>query len=185
MGDPSPARTRIMLELAALPDVDPELAVRWLAEGATHPDAAVRADVARHAAVVGGRGALRVLLDLLGDRDPQIRRGAVQSLGTLGDAAAVPFLARLLNDDDEELQAAAAGALGRIGSGEAVPALLGVVNRRAGLFGGKKLQRVKSAALAALARIPTAGAREVLASAAAGKDADLATEARRLLATLD
>ncbi len=184
MSDPSPARARIMLELAALPDIDPELAVRWLAEGATHPDAAVRADVARHAAVVGGRGGLRVLLDLLGDRDPQIRRGAVQSLGTLGDAAAVPFLARLLNDDDEELQVAAAGAVGRIGSGEAVPALLGVLNRRAGLFGGKKLQRVKSAALAALARIPTAGAREVLASTAAGKDADLAAEARRILATM-
>jgi HEAT repeat protein len=135
--------------------------------------------------VVGGRGGLRVLLDLLGDRDPQIRRGAVQSLGTLGDAAAVPFLARLLNDDDEELQVAAVGALGRIGSAEAVPALLGVLNRRAGLFGGKKLQRVKSAALAALARIPTAGAREVLASTAAGKDSDLASEARRILATLE
>jgi len=185
MGDPSPARTRIMLELAALPDVDPDLAVRWLAEGATHPDASVRADVARHAAVVGGRGGLRVLLDLLGDRDPQIRRGAVQSLGTLADSAAVPFLARLLGDDDEELQVAAAGALGRIGSGEAVAPLLGVLNRRAGLFGGKKLQRAKSAALAALARIPTPGAREVLASTAAGKDSDLAAEARRILATLE
>jgi hypothetical protein len=66
-----------------------------------------------------------------------------------------------------------------------VAGLLGVLNRRAGLFGGKKLQRVKSAALAALARIPTAGAREALAATAAGKDSDLATEARRILATLE
>ncbi|HEU4454652.1 MAG TPA: HEAT repeat domain-containing protein, partial [Longimicrobium sp.] len=185
MGDPSPARMRMMLELAALPDVDPDLATRWLGEAAAHPDAGVRADVAKLAAVVGGRGGLRVLLDLLGDRDPQIRRAAVQSLGTLGDSAAVPFLARLLNDDDEELQIAAIGALGRIGSGEAVSGLLGVLNRRAGLFGGKKLLRVKSAALTALARIPTAGAREVLAATAAGKDSDLASEARRLLATIE
>ncbi|HEX8693057.1 MAG TPA: HEAT repeat domain-containing protein [Longimicrobium sp.] len=185
MQDPAPARTRMVLELATLPEVDHDLAVRWLAEAAAHPDAGVRADVARLAAAVGGRGGLRVLVDLLGDRDPGVKRAAIQHLGTVGDAAAVPFLARLVVEaGDEELQVAAIVALGRTGSGEALPALLNVVNRRA-LFGGKKMLRVKTAALAAIARIPTPAARDVLASFAAGRDSDLAPEARRILSTID
>ncbi|HET7234632.1 MAG TPA: HEAT repeat domain-containing protein [Longimicrobium sp.] len=185
MTDPSPARTRMILELAVLPDVDPDVALRWLAEAAAHPDNTVRLDVARLVAVVGGRGGLRILLDLLNnDRDPLVKRAAIQALGTLGDAAAVPFLSRVVNDGDEEAQLAAVGAMARIGSSEALPALLGVVNRRT-LLGLKKSSRVKTAAIAAIARIPTPAAREAITSLAAGKDADVAAEAQRALATLD
>ncbi|HET7462622.1 MAG TPA: HEAT repeat domain-containing protein [Longimicrobium sp.] len=185
MTDPSPARTRMILELAVLPDVDPDIALRWLGEAAAHPDATVRLDVARLVAVVGGRGGLRILLDLLNnDRDPLVKRATIQALGTLGDAAAVPFLSRVVNDGDEEAQLAAVGALARIGSGEALPALLGVVNRRT-LLGLKKASRVKTAAIAAIARIPTPAARQAITSLAAGKDADVAAEAQRALATRD
>lgn len=185
MTDPSPARTRMILELAVLPDVDPDVALRWLGEAAGHPDSTVRLDVARLVAVVGGRGGLRLLLDLLNnDRDPLVKRAAVQALGTLGDAAAVPFLTRVVNDGDEEAQLAAVGALARIGSGEALPALLGVVNRRT-LLGLKKSSRVKTAAIAAIARIPTAAAREAITSLAAGKDSEAAAEAQRVLATMN
>ncbi|HEX9936763.1 MAG TPA: HEAT repeat domain-containing protein [Longimicrobium sp.] len=185
MTDPSPARTRMILELAVLPDVDPDVALRWLAEAAAHSDATVRLDVARLVAVVGGRGGLRILLDLLNnDRDPLVKRAAIQALGTLGDAAAVPFLTRVVSDGDEEAQLAAVGALARIGSGEALPALLGVVNRRT-LLGLKKSSRVKTAAIAAIARIPTAAAREAITSLAAGKDSEAAAEAQRVLATMN
>ncbi|HYH80999.1 MAG TPA: HEAT repeat domain-containing protein [Longimicrobium sp.] len=185
MSDPSPARTRMILELAVLPDVDPDVALRWLAEAAAHTDATVRLDVARLVAVVGGRGGLRILLDLLNnDRDTLVKRAAIQALGTLGDAAAVPFLSRVVTDGDEESQLAAVSALARIGSGEALPALLGVVNRRT-LLGLKKSSRVKTAAIAAIARIPTQSAREAIHSLAAGKDADAAAEAQRALATMD
>lgn len=185
MTDPSPARTRMILELAVLPDVDPDIALRWLGEAAAHPDATVRLDVARLVAVVGGRGGLRILLDLLNnDRDPLVKRAAIQALGTLGDAAAVPFLSRVVNDGDEEAQLAAVGALARIGSGEALPALLGVVNRRT-LLGLKKGSRVKTAAIAAIARIATPAARQAITSLAGGKDADVAAEAQRALATMD
>jgi len=186
MGDPSPQRTRLMLELAALPGLDGEVALRWVSEAAGHADAAVRVDAAKYAAVVGGRGGLRVLLDLLNnDRDAMVKRAAIHSLGALGDPAAVPFLVRVVGDaGDEDVQVAAIHSLGRLGSGEALPALAGVVNKR-GLFAGKKLSRAKHAALAAIARIPTPAAREVIHSIAGGKDADLSAEAQRVLATLD
>jgi hypothetical protein len=185
MTDPSPARTRMILELAVLPDVDGDVALRWLGEAAAHPDATVRLDVARLVAVVGGRGGLRILLDLLNnDRDPLVKRAAIQALGTLGDAAAVPFLGRVVSDGDEEAQLAAVGALARIGSGEALPALLGVVNRRT-LLGLKKSSRVKIAAIGAIARIPTPAAREAISSLAGGKDSEVAAEAQRAMATMD
>lgn len=182
----SPARARMMLELAVRPELKPEAAVRWVASAAAHPDPSVRGDAARLATAVGGRGGLRVLLDLLGDRDPVVKRAAATALGTLGDTSAVPFLARVVTDGgDEEVQLAAIAALGRLRSGEALPTLLGVVNRRGGLFGAKKLSRPRAAAIAAIGRIPTQAAREVIHSLAGGKDAEIAAEAQRVLGTLD
>jgi HEAT repeat protein len=181
--DPNPVRVRTLLELAGGPGVDPEVARRWAAEAARHADAGIRADAARSAAALGGRGSLRVLVDLLGDPERVVRREAVQGLGSLGETAAVPFLARVLNDGgDDELQALAAQSLGRIGSAEALPGLLGVVNKRS-LFSLNKVTRLKMAALQAIARIRTPGAREALQSVATGRD-ELAEEAKRLLASL-
>lgn len=184
MTDPATARARQILELAALPSMDADLALRWVAESATHPDAAVRTDAARHAAALGGRGGLRVLLDMLNDGDRNVKRSAIQGLGLLGDAAAVPFLTRVLHDaSDDDLQIAAIGTLGKIGSAEALPTLITIVNRRA-LFGMKRMVPVKAAALAAIGRISTPAAREFLQTVAAGKDSDLAPEARRALTSL-
>lgn len=185
MTDPSPVRTRALLEVAATGALPADAALKWVAEAAGHADPSVRGDAARHAAALGGRGGLRTLVDLLGDAAPAVRRLAVDGLGGMGDPTAVPFLARVVADaDDEDLQVAAIAALGRTASSEAVPALLGVLNRRQ-LFGGKKLLRAKTAALTALGRIPTPAAREVLHSVANGKDSDLAPEARRILAALE
>ena len=180
--DPSPVKTRTLLELAGQAGVDPEVARRWAAEAAGHRDPVVRVEAVRSAAALGGRGALRVLVDLLGDSERLVRREAIHGLGTLGEAAAVPFLARLLSDSDEELQCMAAAALGRIGSPEGLPPLLGVVNKRS-LLQLKKATRPKLAALSAMARIHTPAAREALQSVASGRD-DLAEEARRLLAAM-
>jgi hypothetical protein len=179
--DPNPVRTRTLLELASQGGTDPEIARRWAAEAAAHRDATVRVEAARTAAGQGGRGAMRVLVDLLNDPERLVRREAIAGLGTLGEAASVPFLARLLNDADEELQAAAAASLGRIGSGEALPALLTVVQKRS-LLQLKKATRGKLAALHAIAKIDTPAAREALTSISQGRD-EMAEEARRILAT--
>lgn len=180
--DPSPVRTRTLLELAGQAGTDPDVARRWAAEAAGHRDPAVRVEAARGAAALGGRGALRVLVDLLGDPERLVRREAIHGLGTLGEAAAVPFLARLLGDSDEELQCMAAAALGRIGSPEGLPPLLGVVNKRS-LLQLKKATRPKIAALNAISRLHTPAARDALQSVASGRD-ELAEEARRLLTSL-
>jgi hypothetical protein len=180
--DPSPVKTRTLLELAGQPGVDTEVARRWAVEAAGHRDATVRVEAARSAAALGGRSAMRVLVDLLGDSERLVRREAIHGLGTLGDAAAVPFLARLLGDSDEELQCMAAAALGRIGSPEGLPPLLGVVNKRS-LLQLKKATRPKIAALNAISRLHTPAARDALQSVASGRD-ELADEARRLLASL-
>ena len=179
--DPNPVRTRTLLELAAQGGTDPEIARRWAGEAATHRDAAVRVEAARTAAGLGGRGSMRVLVDLLNDPERLVRREAVQGLGSLGEAAAVPFLARLLGDGDEEIAVAAAQSLGRIGSGEALPALLTTVQKRS-LLSLKKPIRARVAALHAIARINTPAAREAIAAVSQGKD-DMAEEARRILAT--
>ena len=179
--DPNPVRTRTLLELAAQGGTDPEIARRWAGEAAAHRDAAVRVEAARTAAGLGGRGSMRVLVDLLNDPERLVRREAVQGLGTLGEVAAIPFLARLLGDNDEELAVAAAASLGRIGSGEALPALLTAVQKRS-MLSLRKATRPRVAALHAIAKIDTPAAREALASISQGRD-EMAEEARRILAT--
>lgn len=180
--DAGAVRVRTLLELVRGPGVDAELGRKWATEAAAHRDPTVRADAARTAAALGGRGSMRLLLDLLGDADRTVKREAVQGLGAVGETAAVPFLTRTLNEGDEELQIAAAQALGRLGSAEALPALLAVVNKRS-LLSLKKVTKPKLAALQAIAKIGAPAARDALQSVANGRD-ELAEEARRLLATL-
>ncbi|MEW5931372.1 MAG: HEAT repeat domain-containing protein [Gemmatimonadota bacterium] len=181
MAEPVAARVRAVLELAALPGVDDALSRRWLERAASHPDAGVRAEVVRHAARLGSRGGMRILRDLLADPDDSVRRAAVRGLGELGEPAAVPFLARLLGDSaDDELQLDVIASLGRIGAAESLPPLKAVLDRRQ-LFAGKRLARLKVAAATAVGRIPLPAARELLASLAAGRDAELAAEAKRAL----
>jgi hypothetical protein len=183
MTETSP-KLRSLLELSTIGEVEPEFAQRWLAEAAQHSDPGVRGDVARHAATLGGRPGLRVLLDLLGDADRAVARAALIGLATLGDPAAVPFLARMLNDNvDDALQLGAIAALGRTGSPDALPPLLAIVNRRQ-LISTKRVQRLKLAAVEAIGRTGTAAARGILEGIASGSDAELSGEARRGLALL-
>ncbi|HEY0153175.1 MAG TPA: HEAT repeat domain-containing protein [Longimicrobium sp.] len=179
----SPARARTILELVTIPEVDTEQAARWTAEAAAHADATVRTDAARTAAALGGRGGLRILVDLLADADRGVRRAALHGLASLKDPAAIPFLTRFLNDSsDDDLQLGAIAALGRTGSAEALPPLLAIVNRRQ-LFGGRKAKALKLGAIEAIGLTGVPAARDVLASITTGSDADLAAEARRILAT--
>ena len=180
----SPARARIILELVSIPEVSADQTVRWTAEAAAHADPAVRTDAAHTAAALGGRGGLRVLVDLLGDADRGVRVAALHGLASMKDPASVPFLTRFLNDSsDDDLQLAAVAALGRTGSADALPPLLAIVNRRQ-LFGGRKAKALKLGAVEAIGLTGVPAARDVLASISTGSDADLAAEARRILSTL-
>ncbi|HEX8431818.1 MAG TPA: HEAT repeat domain-containing protein [Longimicrobium sp.] len=184
MGE-SPQRARTILELATMPEVDPELAARWLGEGGSHTDPAVRTDSARYATALGGRAGLRVLVELLSDADHKVRRSALQGLATLADPASVPFLSRFVTENaDEDLQLAAVAALGKIRSPEALPPLLAIVNKRQ-LFAGKKAKSLKVAAIEAVGRTGVPAAHNVLKLIAGGSDGELAEHARRVLSLLE
>lgn len=184
MGE-NPQRARTILELATMPEVDPELAARWLGEGGSHADPAVRTDSARYATALGGRAGLRVLVELLSDAERTVRRSALQGLATLADPASVPFLSRFVTENtDEDLQLAAVAALGKIRSPEALPPLLAIVNKRQ-LFGGKKAKGLKVAAIEAVGRTGVPAAHNVLKLIAGGSDGELAEHARRVLSLVE
>ena len=67
--------------------------------------------------------AVPALLDLLDDRDWNVREQVVRALGRLGDASVVPVLAQLLRDPQEYTRQHAADALADIGGPEALDAL--------------------------------------------------------------
>ncbi len=80
---------------------------------------------AQPAVLGGGRESIPVLLQLLRDKDKNVRQAAAQSLGDLGTAGGigVPALAAALQDPDPNVRWTAAFALYRIGpaAARAVP----------------------------------------------------------------
>lgn len=68
-----------------------------------------------------GKGALPLLLERLGDRDPAIRHDAAEALGSLGDTRALTPLRALLRDPEGGVRTAAAVALIRVGDQQLFP----------------------------------------------------------------
>jgi hypothetical protein len=181
--DPGTPTTRLRLVLDTLEPgmAEPAELARWVELGAGHAVPAIRKSAAAAAARVGERFTLRTLINLLTDADRAVRIAAILALGELRDPAAVSFLARLLSEtDDEEIQLAVIHALGTIGAPEGVGPLMSVVARRQ-LFGNRRLNRLKLAAIAALGQTPARSAAEALASIASSRDTDLAAEAKQQL----
>lgn len=74
-----------------------------------------------------GEPAVGALIQLLDDRDGQVRLDAADDLGDIGDARAVEPLIQVLKHKDVEVQKAAAKALGKIGDKRAVEPLIEAV----------------------------------------------------------
>ncbi len=60
--------------------------------------------------------AVTLMIALLRDQSPEIRRTAAESLGKIGDRSAVGFVLPLADDSDPAVRAAAVQALGRLAS---------------------------------------------------------------------
>lgn len=178
----SPGRAASVLQAIDEAEVAASVAVGWLRAAVSHPSPEVRRLAAERAGRKGREG-VRLLVDLLVDADSGVRRAAVSELAASGSKPAVPFLASFISaEGDESLQIAAVEAVGEIGGQESLTPLLAIIRKRQ-LFGGKRLARLKAAALEALAKRPTGAGRNALRSLAQDDDRELAARARTLLET--
>lgn len=73
--------------------------------------------------IAANRDVTAPLVQLLGDRSPNLRMHAALALGELNDAAAIPGLVRALDDEDANVRFHAIEALGRMRAPEAVEPL--------------------------------------------------------------
>ena len=94
-----------------------------LLEALRDPDNAGRRNAALTALSRLGREAVPMLMGVLNDSNPDLRKLAVDALGWLSDPASVPGLVGRLADPDANVRAAAAESIGRIGGPAALSAL--------------------------------------------------------------
>ncbi|MBK9155968.1 MAG: HEAT repeat domain-containing protein [Chloracidobacterium sp.] len=94
-------------------------------------DEIVRATAASSVIFLPEAEARNVLLPLLDDKKPFVRREAAFALGEVGNWGATNRLRRSLNKDrDPEVRTAAAIAIGKIGDHSAIGDLLNILNKR-------------------------------------------------------
>ena len=75
-----------------------------------------------------GDSSINGLLEVLMDKDAEVRCRAIEALGKIGNPSALPGLMKALNDEDEQARGKAAWALGKIRSPIAISALLETFN---------------------------------------------------------
>lgn len=131
-------------------------AVTYMEKGAGHNDVRVRLETVRALSRLGPKAA-KLLVQLLDDRDSQVRAAAVQSLGRVGDAATVQTLVTMLGRPDPfyrrtQLRCEVMRALGVLQGRPAIPLLL-MFSRRKGWLFRKKVNALSEAAQAALREI--------------------------------
>ncbi len=110
-------------------------AVPGLAQSAFNPDNRVRMEAIRSLALIGGREATLLILDLLRDRNQAIRKQAIIWLGnTKNDKALEPLLGIIMKRDllgrAEDIKREALMAIGRIGDRRALESLYKLAGKR-------------------------------------------------------
>jgi HEAT repeat protein len=133
-------------------EVRPEVvaALGKLASGATTVEA--RANAARACGILRGRSALPDLYDALHSRDGQLIYECLVAIRKIGDAGAAPHIAFLLRDLDEKVQLTVIETTGLLQNRDALPDLRSVLADPAS-------NRIRRAALSAIAMIPDQASR--------------------------
>jgi HEAT repeat protein len=122
-----------------------------------------------------------VLIALLEDTDPDIRRTAVESLGKIGDRSALSAVSPLLTDPLPAIRAAAAQAVGRMAGPDDQSAIAALVHSL-----GDVDHRVRQAAALAIGEIePSPRQLPSLAERLQASDVELRRAAVRALMLLD
>jgi hypothetical protein len=132
----------------------------------THEDIRVRTELANCLAEIGDDQAMALLARLLHDQERIVRLLAAKRLGQTGGKCAVSLLTQHICEDaflnrDTAEKSEILDSLGRTGSDEAFPALEKLV-RRKGLFNWAENNEMKQCAIAALGRLGTKRALDLL-----------------------
>lgn len=165
--------------------VSPDL----LTSSAYHDDIRVRKEAIKTLGKLKSRGAIRILCQLLEDKNEEIRFLVLKTLGDVGDKMAMPHILpllqkkRLKGQKSEIIRQTAIEVLGRIGDPEAIPTLLDLLKSK-GVF-RKEDETIRKSVVDALGAIRNPELEEVL-QAVIEKDADVAVReaARRALLNL-
>jgi HEAT repeat protein len=162
-----------------------------LISSAYHEDIRVRNEAIQTLGKLRSRGAIRMLCDLLTDKDEEIRFLALRTLGDTGDKMAVPHILPFLQkkrkvkgQKSDILRQTAIEVLGRIGDPEAIPILLDLLRSRAvSKKGGEVIRKRLVEALGAI-RDPEL---EEVFQSVMEKDTDVAVReaARRAILNLE
>ena len=113
-----------------------------------------RANAARAAGILRGRGAVPDLIDATHSKNSELMYESLVALQKIRDESAGPQVSFLLHDLDVKVQMAAIDTVGVLRDKDAVPALTDVLNRA-------KDAKVKRAALSSMAMLPAEKSRPV------------------------
>ena len=137
----------------------------------------VRANAARAIGVLRGRKAIPYLVEALRTKDGQVLYESLIAFQKIRDASAGPSIGFLLRDLDEKVQLAAIETTGLLLNREALPRLRDV-------FGHARNDKVRRAALAAIAMMPEAANRDLFVTYLRDKDDGLRAAAAEGFARL-
>jgi HEAT repeat protein len=154
-----------------------------------HDDVRVRKEAIKTLGKLKARGAVKMLCELLEEKDEDIRVFVLRSLGEARDKMAVPHILlllqkkRLKGPKSELIRQTAIETLGRIGDPEAIPVLLDLLKRK-GLF-KKTNEAIRKSAVEALGAFKEPELESVLQSVLEkDADANVREAARRALLSL-
>jgi HEAT repeat protein len=123
----------------------------------------VRANAARAAGILRGKGAVPDLIEALRTKNTEVLYESLIALQKIGDESAGPRMTFLLRDPDQKVQIAAIETTGLLHTKEAVPDLIGVLK-------SAKSDKVRRAALGALAMLPDEQSRPLFRQYLTDKD---------------
>lgn len=168
---------------------DKSLSPDLLTSSVYYDDIRVRKEAIKTLGKLNGRGAVRILCELLGDKNEEIVLPALKTLGEIGDRIAVPHILpflqkkKLIGQKSDILRQTAIEALGRIGDSRVIPVLLDLLKSR-GLF-RKEDEAIRKSVVEALGAIRDPEVEGIL-QAVIEKDTDIAVReaARQAILTL-
>ncbi|MEO7651613.1 MAG: HEAT repeat domain-containing protein [Bryobacteraceae bacterium] len=146
-----------------------------LAHGGVTMD--VRANAARAVGILRGQAAVPDLLEAMRTKDSAVLYESLVALQKIRDKSVAPKLRYLLRDLDEKVQLAAIETTGLLQNPEALPDLVDALNRARG-------QKVRRAALTAIAMIPDESSRSLYTRYLTDKDEALRAAAAEGFARL-